>query len=87
MNKEQETVVQDMELTIEGLGQTMKVIGGALYIGNEYSNENKSTEVFLEDVSGVAYSSMIEKINELHKVVSEGVLEVRAIALNNKLLH
>jgi len=69
----------DMELTVEGLGETLKLIGTSLFIGNEY--DSNKTSVFLEDVSQVKNKEIIERLMELNKVVSETVTEVKQLAI------
>lgn len=70
----------DMELTIEGLGETLKIINGSMFIGNEYSNTSK-TSVFLEDISQVQNKELIERLNGLNKVVSEACQEIKELAI------
>jgi len=85
MNKKQEKELlnMDMELTVEGLGQTLKVIGNSLYIGNEYS-ENKVSEVFCEDILKAENKELIEKLKELNRLVSEACIEVKGMTLGDR---
>lgn len=70
----------DMELTIEGLEETLRVQGTSLFIGNEYSDTNK-VSVYLEDVSKVQNKELVEKLEELHKVVSGACQEIKELAI------
>lgn len=87
MNKNNNTKRIEMELTVEGIGETLKVTdSGALFIGNEYSDaqshlDNNHPSIFLEDVSQVQNKELVSKLNELNKIVSEALTEVKELAV------
>lgn len=69
----------DMELTIEGLGKTLRIQGTSLFIGNEYDTTKDS--IYLEDISRVQNKELVSKIEELNKIVSERLQEVKELAI------
>jgi len=70
---------RDIELTVEGLGETLKLMGTSLFIGNEYGSSK--TSVFLEDILQVQNKELIERLEELNKVISEAHIEIKRLAI------
>lgn len=69
----------DMELTIEGLGETLKLMNGFLMIGNEC--DNNKTLVCIEDISQVQNKELVSKLEELQKVISSSCMEIKELAV------
>lgn len=69
----------DMELNVDGIEETLRVIGSSLYIGNEYDNSKGS--VFLEDVSKLQNKQLVERLEQLNKIVSEACREIKVLAI------
>lgn len=68
-----------MEITHNGVGITLNLIGGtSLYMGNPY--DEAIGEVYIEDISSPDAVTIIDKVKELNKVVSEALTELFPLA-------
>ncbi|WP_333805079.1 hypothetical protein [Sulfurospirillum sp.] len=68
-----------MEITHNGVGITLNLQGGtSLYIGNTYNEA--IGEAYIEDISNPEAVQIMEKVQELNKVVSEALTELLGLA-------
>lgn len=68
-----------MEITHNGVGITLNLIGGtSLYIGNPY--DEAIGEIYIEDISSPEAIQIMEKVQGLNKVVSEALTELFPLA-------
>lgn len=68
-----------MEITHNGVGITLNLQGGtSLYIGNTHNEA--IGEAYIEDISSPEAVHIMEKVQGLHKVVSEALTELLPLA-------
>ena len=68
-----------MEITLNGIRETLKLQGTSLFIGNEY--DSSKSDVFIEDISSLTDGKLYGKVQELEVMLSEALVELKQMAL------
>lgn len=68
-----------MDLTLEGLGESITVKNNSLLIGDE--NNTEVTTVHLEDISALQNKELVSKLEQLQKTILEAHTELKELAI------
>ncbi|MBV5279516.1 MAG: hypothetical protein J0647_10950 [Campylobacteraceae bacterium] len=68
-----------MEITLNGIRETLKLQGTSLFIGNEY--DKTISDIYIEDITSLTDGTLSQRVNELSLMLTEALCELKQMAI------
>lgn len=68
-----------MEITLNGIRETLKLQGTSLFIGNEYDESIK--DVYIEDITSLTDGALSQRVSELSLMLTEALCELKQMSI------